>query len=93
VPLNLPAGWNFEKVFGKDIPLPLPLKKDERDAMADAYVQLAMTEAPAMAAAPQQVALPQGSTPAGLLAILAAVLGLVALAFRLLAHALTPKAA
>ncbi len=93
VPLNLPAGWNFDKVFGKDIPQPLPLKKDERDAMADAYVQLAMTEAPAMAAAPQQVALPQGSTPAGLLAILAAVLGLMALAFRLLAHALTPKAA
>ena len=93
VPLNLPAGWNFEKVFGKDIPLPVPQSPKERDAMADAYVQLAVAEAPVSASAPQQVALPQTATPAGLLAILGGLMALLALAFHLLARAMTPKAA
>jgi len=93
VPLNLPAGWNFEKVFGKDIPLPVPQSPKERDAMADAYVQLAVAEAPVSASAPQQVALPQTATPAGLLAILGVLMALLALAFHLLARAMTPKAA
>ncbi|MBK8770927.1 MAG: marine proteobacterial sortase target protein [Rhizobiales bacterium] len=93
VPLNLPAGWNFEKVFGKDIPLPAPQSPKERDAMADAYVQLAVAEAPVSASAPQQVALPQTATPAGLLAILGGLMALLALAFHLLARAMTPKAA
>ncbi len=93
VPLNLPTGWNFEKVFGKDIPLPAPQSPKERDAMADAYVQLAVAEAPVSASAPQQVALPQTATPAGLLAILGGLMALLALAFHLLARAMTPKAA
>jgi len=93
VPLNLPAGWNFEKVFGKDVPAPLPGPARERDAAADPYVQLAVASAPVTTNAPQQVALPQTATPAGLLAIVGALLAMIALAFRLLAMALTPKQA
>ncbi|MBL8789215.1 MAG: marine proteobacterial sortase target protein [Rhizobiales bacterium] len=91
VPLNLPAGWNFEKVFGKEVPAPLPPAPRQRDAAADPFMQLAVAEAPASASAPQQVTLPQTATPAGLLAVVAALLAMIALAFRLLAMALTPK--
>jgi Ca-activated chloride channel family protein len=91
VPINLPAGWNFEKVFGKDIPAPGP-KVLQRDAMADAYLQLAVAQAPVTSAnASPQVDLPQTATPAGLLAVLGALLAALALVLRLFANVLTPK--
>jgi Ca-activated chloride channel homolog len=86
VPLNLPAGWNFDKVFGKE--LPLPKAKDQRDAAAEAYVQLAVLEKPVAVATnlQQQVDLPQTATPAGLLALLGLLLGVLAIVFRFVAH-------
>ncbi len=75
------------------MPAPLPGPARERDAAADPFVQLAVADAPVSASAPQQVALPQTATPAGLLAIVGAILALIALAFRLLAVTLTPKQA
>jgi Ca-activated chloride channel family protein len=84
VPLNLPAGWNFEKVFGKDQPLPMP--KLERDAMAKAMMQLASTAKPVTTSnAAQQVQLPQTATPSQLLAIIGFALMLLAVVLRWLA--------
>jgi Ca-activated chloride channel family protein len=81
VPLNLPAGWNFEKVFGKDQPLPMP--KFERDAMAKAVMQLASSAKPVtISNAAQQVQLPQTATPSRLLAIIGFALLLLAMVFR-----------
>ena len=92
VPLNLPAGWNFEKVFGKEVPVPMPKAKDQRDASADAFVQLAVLEKPVAAATnlQQQVDLPQTATPAGLLAWFGALLALLALVFRSFATRMKP---
>lgn len=82
VPLNLPAGWNFEKVFGKDQPLP----KRERDAQAEAYMQLASTAKPVtLSNAAEQVQLPQTATPSQLLALIGFALLLLAAVSRLLA--------
>jgi Ca-activated chloride channel family protein len=84
VPLNLPAGWNFEKVFGKDQPLPMP--KLERDAMAKAVMQLASTAKPVTSSnAAQQVQLPQTATPSQLMALIGFMLMLVAVVLRWLA--------
>lgn len=84
VPLNLPAGWNFEKVFGKDQPLPLP--KGQRDAMADAFTQLASTAKPGtISNAAEQVQLPQTATPSQLLALVGFMLMLMAAVLRFLA--------
>ncbi|MEQ9639545.1 MAG: marine proteobacterial sortase target protein [Alphaproteobacteria bacterium] len=82
VPLDLPAGWNWDKVFGE------PMAPPQRKAMRATYrVQLAATKAalvdaePKPAAAPtapgqQAIALPRTATPAQLhqLAALAALL-------------------
>ena len=85
VPLNLPAGWNFEKVFGKEKPLPLP--KGQRDAMAEAYTQLAAATAPVTVSnAAEQVQLPQTATPSQLLAIIGLVLMLLAAMLRWVAQ-------
>jgi Ca-activated chloride channel family protein len=84
VPLNLPAGWNFEKVFGKDQPLPMPML--ERDAMAKAVMQLASTAKPVtLSNAAQQVQLPQTATPSQLLALIGFMLMLLAVVLRWLA--------
>jgi Ca-activated chloride channel homolog len=70
IPLNIPAGWNYDKIFG-ETPAMVPLKK-ERDAMLQKeFVQLALAKVPASAAAsPQQVVLPQTATPAALMALI-----------------------
>jgi Ca-activated chloride channel homolog len=83
VPLNLPAGWNFDKVFGTEKPVVTPKQKD---AAAD-FLQLAASNNALAAdqAAANPVELPQTATPAGLLSILAALLMLLAMALRLLA--------
>ena len=90
VPLNLPAGWNFEKVFGKDVPA--PKSKLERDASADAFLQLAVVEKPAAIATnlQPQVDLPQTATSAELLALLGAFFALLGVIFHLLGNRLKP---
>ena len=90
VPLNLPAGWNFEKVFGKDVPA--PKSKLERDASADAFLQLAVVEKPAAIATnlQPQVDLPQTATSAELLALLGALFALLGVIFHLLGTRLKP---
>jgi len=86
IPLNLPAGWNFEKVFGKDQPAPSPQSPKERDAALEGFTQLAVLEKPVTSAsAPQQVNLPQTATPSLLLGIMGLLLSLVAAVLRFLA--------
>ncbi len=72
VPLNLPAGWSFEKVFGTEKP------KLERDAKLQGFTQLATLDQPQQLNAAQQVQLPQTATPKQLLLILGSLLLLLA---------------
>jgi Ca-activated chloride channel homolog len=67
VPLNLPAGWSFERVFGETEP-----KVFDRDAKLETFKQLAVMRQPAQvdAVRARQVMLPQGGTLSTLLAIL-----------------------
>ncbi len=83
VPLNLPAGWNFDKVFGTDTPT---LSPKQRDAQAD-FLQLAASDKPVTSeqALANQVQLPQTATPAGLLAMISMLMMALALMFRMLA--------
>jgi Ca-activated chloride channel homolog len=83
IPLNLPAGWNYDKIFG-ETPALAPMKK-ERDAMLQKeFVQLALAEVPAPAAAsPQQVVLPQTATPAALMALISFVMASIGTALRI----------
>jgi hypothetical protein len=71
-------------VFGTDMPMPAPKAKGARDAEADAFVQLAVAEAPVVQSTDQlsQVALPVGSTPAEFLALLGLLLASLSLIFR-----------
>ncbi|MEK1930638.1 MAG: marine proteobacterial sortase target protein [Pararhizobium sp.] len=74
VPLNLPEGWDFEKVFGEKTPQTLP--DDQRKAALQQSEERAILVADRMAAAPtaraasliaeagNQVNLPQTATPA-----------------------------
>jgi Ca-activated chloride channel homolog len=72
VPLNLPEGWNYDKVFGEGENAPVIRIDGERDAMLkNEYLQLAAASAPSQTAVTQQqVMLPQTATPAGLLALI-----------------------
>ncbi|HEV7321951.1 MAG TPA: marine proteobacterial sortase target protein [Ensifer sp.] len=93
LPLNLPAGWDFGKVFGEKPADTLPGKVDERDAARESQTKLAMLTADRMLAAPtarsasliaeasNQVALPQTATEADKQILV----GLMLLAFALLA--------
>jgi Ca-activated chloride channel homolog len=83
VPLNLPAGWNFDKVFGTDTPVLTP---KQRDAQAD-FLQLASSEKPVTSeqAIANPVQLPQTATPAALLAMISILMMLLAGVFRALA--------
>jgi Ca-activated chloride channel family protein len=76
VPLNLPAGWVWESVFGDVTPENAP--HIEQKASAD-FLQLAKAEAPKQAGNIQQVALPQTATDGQLLALLGLVLGMFGL--------------
>jgi Ca-activated chloride channel homolog len=79
VPLNLPAGWNYDSVFGEEA---TPAVK-QKDAQAD-FQQLAMLAKPAQAAPiTQQVDLPQTATSAELFSLLAAALMLLGLILRM----------
>jgi Ca-activated chloride channel homolog len=83
IPLNLPAGWNFDKVFGTDKPVLTPR---QRDASAD-YLQLASSDKPVTSeqAIANPVELPQTPTPAGLFAMISMLMMVLALAFRVMA--------
>ncbi len=77
VPLNLPAGWVWESVFGDAAPETAP--HTEQKASAD-FLQLAKADAPRQASDLQQVALPQTATNGQLLALYGLVLGVLGLA-------------
>ena len=85
LPLNLPAGWDFAKVFGeRSTP---PVAPVERRADGDGKVQLAMAKRAVVAPAsqPQSVTLPKTATDAELKMLAGAVLlalSLLLLAFR-----------
>jgi Ca-activated chloride channel family protein len=72
VPLNLPAGWVWESVFGDVTPENTPHL--EQKASAD-FLQLAKAEAPKPAPDLAQVALPQTATDGQMLALFGLVLG------------------
>jgi Ca-activated chloride channel homolog len=82
IPLNLPQGWSYEKVFGEE---PDAAPKLEHDAKVEGFTQLAVLKQPQANAAAQQVMLPQTATARELFAIFSALLAMLALAFRLLA--------
>jgi Ca-activated chloride channel homolog len=74
LPINLPAGWDFEKVFGERPKLPAaPM---ERRAEADGHVQVAALKRPLPVAvpAPATITLPRTATDAELSMILGAIL-------------------
>src|SRR6266481_2210990 len=74
LPINLPAGWDFEKVFGERPKLPAaPM---ERRAEADGRVQVAALKRPLPVAvpAPATITLPRTATDAELSMILGAIL-------------------
>jgi Ca-activated chloride channel homolog len=78
VPLNLPAGWNYESIFGEQAPA-----VEQREASAE-FMQLAVLQKPAAAPGPdQQVMLPQTATPAEMLALMAVLLMLMGLGLRM----------
>jgi Ca-activated chloride channel homolog len=83
VPLNLPAGWNFDKVFGTDKPVLTP---KQRDAAA-AFMQLASTDRPITSnqALADHVQLPQTATPAGLFMIISILMMVMAAMLRMFA--------
>jgi Ca-activated chloride channel homolog len=74
LPINLPAGWDFEKLFGERPKL--PAAPSERRAEADGRVQLAALKRPLPVAvpAPTTITLPRTATDAELSMILGAIL-------------------
>lgn len=83
VPLNLPAGWDYDKVFGEE-PAPDML---ERDAKLDVtLIAMSKTRVSHEANAVKTVDLPQTATPSELLMLLGALLSLLALVLALLAR-------
>ena len=86
LPLNLPHGWDFEKVFGESEPAPR-----QREAAAGNMQLLAAKSKPAALAQQTQpgVALPQGATLADIKLLRG--MGLVFLAIFLLFLALRPQ--
>lgn len=70
VPLNLPAGWQFEKIFGAKPPV----------HKASTHAVLAVAKQPKVKSAQQLLALPQGSTLSDLLLIVGLLMSLAGLA-------------
>jgi Ca-activated chloride channel family protein len=83
IPLNLPAGWDYDKVFGTEQPARKPF---ERDAKLD-LTQIAMRQSPARAeqSAIKTVDLPQTATPSQLLMLLGALFSFLALVLAFIA--------
>ncbi len=75
IPLNLPAGWNYDKIFGEQPATVSPGKKEQDAMLQKEFLQLAALKSPAPAATnAQQVMLPQTATPAALMAIISLLL-------------------
>lgn len=79
VPLNLPEGWDFEKVFGSDAQ---QRAQQLREAAANGAFQLAALKPKAPPGAPQVdpetgLPLPMGSTPAALLVLIGGLLVMI----------------
>ena len=85
IPLNLPAGWNYDSVFGKDTPA-----VEQRDGQAQ-FLQLALLQKPAAIPAKQQVMLPQTATPAEFFLLIAGFLLVLSLALRLAIPRQSPR--
>lgn len=68
LPLNLPAGWDFDKVFGESLPLE---RRADLDVPQNVLTQLALTGGPGSVVAPPDsgLVLPQGGTASTLLLI------------------------
>jgi Ca-activated chloride channel family protein len=82
LPINLPAGWDFEKVFGERPRLPSP--PVERRTEADGRVQVASSKRLVVVSPPTTITLPKTATDAELSMILGSVLlalSLILLAF------------
>jgi Ca-activated chloride channel family protein len=89
VPLNLPEGWDFDKVFGEDVPVPGVRQQDVK--LDGDFRQLAVaTKAAALPDPNAPVTLPAGSTPAELMALLAAFLLALATALHFAARRMKP---
>ncbi|MGE3874589.1 MAG: marine proteobacterial sortase target protein [Parvibaculaceae bacterium] len=84
IPLNLPAGWDYDKVFGTQEEAP---RAPERDARLDLTL-IAMSKGPASAAqdAAKAVSLPQTATPSELLILLGMLFSLLAFVFAFIAQ-------
>jgi Ca-activated chloride channel homolog len=85
LPLNLPAGWDFAKVFGEHPRLPAPPTERRADA-GDARMQVAAMKRPqaAVALLPDTVRLPKTATDAELKMVAGSILlglGLILLGF------------
>lgn len=87
VPINLPAGWDYDKVFGEQP------QTFERDAKLDLTL-IAMSKTkpmPAQQNAAKEIVLPQGSTLSDLLLMLGALLSAIAVALALYARLRTAQ--
>jgi Ca-activated chloride channel family protein len=85
LPLNLPAGWDFAKVFGERPRLPAPPTERRADA-GDTPTQVAAVRRPiaAVATLPNAISLPKTATDAELKMIVGSILlglGLILLGF------------
>jgi Ca-activated chloride channel family protein len=86
LPLNLPAGWDFAKVFGEHPKLPSPPTERRADAGGEARLQFAAMkrQLPVVTPMPATVMLPKTATDAELKMIAGAILlalSLIVLAF------------
>ncbi len=94
IPLNLPAGWSYDKIFGEQPSETMPQPRDEDHAMKGdkAYLQLAVAQTAVTAAAPD-VSLPQTATPAELFAIIGSILAALGSLTMLLGLRKSPRGA
>ena len=84
VPLNLPAGWVWESVFGTDVPTHNAPHTDQK-AEAD-FLQLAKFDAAKPPSPATQVNLPQGATDAELMGVIGFILAMLAVFLQFLAR-------
>jgi Ca-activated chloride channel family protein len=77
LPVNLPAGWDFRRVFGERAPLAVPAER--RAGAGDGRVPLASAERAAAPTAPNAIVLPKTATDAELKLIAGALMLLASL--------------